>query len=312
VDHVRAAAGFLSLVLAASAIAAAPDLDAIHAARWLPPSADRARALGSIPTECLTPAGDPEAAYRIEVGRAAFKTPLLLGGQAGRAGLACDSCHESGRTNPDFFFPGVSGAPGTATRAALLSSHPSEGIDQPKPIPDLSAAKASLKVDQDPKSGALEPFVSGLVTDEFDGAAPPPAVIDGLAAYVRALSPAACPAEARQPLTPAVYVDNARRAVRVARQSLARDDRPTAVFLTEAARSQLGLIFERLDQPDADQARAALKAAALELAADAEAIRRGDPAAGDRLAAWIANSEGWARVVDRAAPGSLFDVSRLH
>ncbi|MGF7473737.1 hypothetical protein WFJ45_23635, partial [Salmonella enterica subsp. enterica serovar Minnesota] len=70
------------------------------------------------------------------IGRAAFNSPLLLGGQAARAGLSCASCHRNGRGNPDFHFPGISGAPGTAdVTASLLSSHRGDGQFNPKPIP---------------------------------------------------------------------------------------------------------------------------------------------------------------------------------
>jgi hypothetical protein len=308
----RKGAAVLGVIAAAALLAAAgPDVSVIHAARWLAPSADRARALGSIATECLGRPADAEAAYRVEVGRAAFKSPLLLGGQAARAGLACDSCHQDGRNNPDFFFPGVSGAPGTATRAALLSSHPADGIDHPKPIPNLSGPKSGLKVSQDVKAAALEPFVHGLVTSEFDGAEPPPAVIKGLAAYVRALSPDACPTAAREPLTAAVYIDNARRATRASLGALERGDADTAAFLAEAARSPLGLIYERYDQPNANASRAALHAADLELAAAAEAIRDHDAHARDRLIAWLAESERWSKTVEREEPGSLFNPKRL-
>jgi hypothetical protein len=307
----KGAAVLGSLAAAALVGAAAPDLSVIHAARWLAPGADKARALGSIATECLSRPADPESAYWVEVGRAAFKSSLLLGGQAARAGLACDSCHQDGRNNPDFFFPGVSGAPGTATRAALLSSHPADGIDRPKPIPNLSGPKSGLKVNQDPKTSALEPFVHGLVTGEFDGAEPPPAVIKGLAAYVRALSPDACPPEAREPLTAAVYIDNSRRAARASLGALDRGDTETGAFLAETARSPLGLIYERYDQPGADATRAILHAADLELAAAAEAIRDHDAHARDRLIAWLAESQSWARVVEHQEPGSLFNPRRL-
>jgi hypothetical protein len=308
----RKGAAVLGLLAAAAVLGAAgPDLSVIHAARWLAPGADRARALGSISTECLKPPTDADAVYWVEVGRAAFRSPLLLGGQAARAGLACDSCHQNGRNNPDFFFPGVSGAPGTATRAALLSSHPADGIDHPKPIPNLSGPKASLKQNQDPAAAALEPFIHGLVTGEFDGAEPPPAVIKGLAAYVRALSPDACPDRTREPLTAAVYIDNSRRAARASLAALGRGDTDTAAFLAEAARSPLGLIYERYDQPGADAARAALHAADLELAAAAEAIRDHDPRARDRLIAWLAESDRWAKVVEQDEPGSLFNPRRL-
>ena len=80
---------------------------------WVVKGADPGRALGSVPTECLKPAPDPATALRIEVGRAAFRTPVLLGGQAARAGVNCETCHRDGRANPDFLFPGISDTPGT-------------------------------------------------------------------------------------------------------------------------------------------------------------------------------------------------------
>jgi hypothetical protein len=314
VDRQGRAAAVLSLGLAAvfALAAAATDLSVIHAARWLAPGADRARVLASQPTECLKAASDPEQAYAIAVGRAAFRTPLLLGGQAARAGIACESCHRDGRNNPDFLFPGLSGAPGTAdVTTSLFSSHRDDGIDNPKLIPDLSGPKAGLKVSQAPGDGALEGFIHGIVTQEFDGAEPPPAVMNGLAAYVRALSPDACPPAAREPLNTATYADNARRAVRAAIAALDHRDPQTAAFLTGAARSQLGLIYERYDQPQADASRAALRAADLELAAAADAARAGDPRARDRLAAWLAQTPAWTKVVERQEARSLFNARRL-
>ncbi|MEM6586393.1 MAG: hypothetical protein AAF692_11620, partial [Pseudomonadota bacterium] len=35
-------------------------------------------------------------------GEALFKAPLLLGGQAAKAGISCHSCHVNGRGNPHF------------------------------------------------------------------------------------------------------------------------------------------------------------------------------------------------------------------
>ena len=301
-----------SLAAVFALAAGAIDLNVIHAARWLAPGVDRARALGSQPTECLTPASDPRAAYEIEVGRAAFRTPLTLGGQASRAGLACDSCHRDGRGNPDFFFPGLSGAPGTAdVTTALFSTHRDDGIDNPKPIPDLSGPKSRLKLSQAPGDPALEGFIHGIVTEEFDGAEPPPAVMKGLAAYVRALSPEACPTAEREPLRAATYVGNARRAVQTAIAALDARDPATAAFMADAARGQLGLAYERYDQPGSDAARAALHAADLQLVAAVAGVRGGDPAARGKLAAWLADLPAWTAVVERQEPQSLFNVARL-
>ena len=153
----------------------------LRAAHWLP--ADRqAHALAYEPTECLSPAGDPQLAHRIAIGRAAFRTPLLLGGQAARAGLSCNSCHRDGRGNPNFQFPGLSGAPGTAdVTSSLMSSHRGDRIDNPKPFPDLSGPKEKLKVSRNPADRKLETFIHGLIVEEFDGPEPTPMTLDGIA-----------------------------------------------------------------------------------------------------------------------------------
>ena len=299
-----AAAGF--------ALAAEPPLRAM---RWLAPGADKVAALTKRPAECLAMPKAPDAAYAVEVGRAAFRTPLLLGGQAARAGVSCETCHKGAHTNRDFDFPGVSGAPGTAdVTDSLFSSHRGDGVDNPKPIPDLGGPKSRLKVDQAPGGRALESFIHGLVTQEFDGPEPPRQVLDGLAAYVRALSPDACPKARAQPITASGYLEDARRAVLAARLALARGDGATAVLMIGSARSQLGLVYERYDRPALGPDRAALRVADQALAELAQAVRAGDTSADGRLATWVADCVRWSRRVERDEPKSLFNprlVARL-
>jgi hypothetical protein len=284
----------------------------LHPARWLAPGADAAHALSTSYSECLARPADPEEAYLVEVGRSAFRTPMLLGGQAARAGLACESCHQAGRRNPDFYFPGLSGGPGTAdVTSALFSSHRDDGIDNPKPIPDLSGPKTRLKVSQNPASGDLERFIHGQITEEFDGAEPPPATLKGLAAYVRALSPGACPSEARAPVRAEDYVDDAWRSVRASEAALAHGDAETAILMLDGARWRLGLINERYDDPVSADARAALHAADLDLLAAQDAIRAGDRQASDRLTLWLARSAAWAQVLAQEERRSLFNPARL-
>jgi hypothetical protein len=280
--------------------------------RWLAPGADKVAALSTRPAECLAMPKAPQAAYAVEVGRAAFRTPLLLGGQAARAGVACETCHKGAHTNPDFDFPGVSGAPGTAdVTDSLFSSHRGDGVDNPKPIPDLGGSKARLKIDQTPDGRALETFIHGLVTQEFDGPEPPPQVLDGLAAYVRALSPDACPKARAQPITAKGYLEDARRAVRTARLALARGDGATAALMIGSARSQLGLVYERYGDPTLSDDRAALMQADRTLAGLADAVRAHDPAADRRLAAWLDGAGGWSRRIEQDEPRSLFSPARL-
>jgi len=300
--------------LAAAAIAAvgASDLSVVHAARWLAPGADPKKVLTTHFSECLPVITDPKARYSVEVGRAAFRTPLLLGGQASRAGISCESCHQNGRNNPDFDFPGLSGAPGTAdVTTSLFSTHRGDGIDNPKPIADLSGSKSALKVSQDPATGALERRVHGGVTEEFEGAEPPEAVLKGVADYMRALNPAACPAQARVPLRAEDDLDNARRAVRAASTALGQHDRPTAVLMLEAARSQLGLVYERYDAVSLSRSRALLAAASTDLASTIVAIRAGSAGADGRIAAWLTEAPAWSAVVASQEAGSLFNPDRL-
>ena len=306
-DRRRRRAAVLALLLFAAAGGALAARAPLRALGWLAPGADPVRALTTTPAECLRAPADPEAALSVEVGRAAFRSPLLLGGQAARAGVACETCHVAGRGNPDFLFPGLSGGPGTAdVTSSLFSSHRGDGIDDPRPIPDLSGPKTRLKVAQDPAAGALEAFVRGLVVEEFDGAPPPPAVLAGLAAYVRRLDPAACPAAARAPLTARAYAEDARRAVRAARALAARGDAPAALAMVAAARARLGLIDERYAAPALTADRNRLAKADRGLAWAAAALREGRPDAPGRLDRWLAATAGLGAQLARREGASLF------
>ncbi len=299
-------AGACALTLAAATGGPPP----LRAMRWLAPGADASLLLTRRKSECLRPPADPREAYEVELGRAAFRSPLTLGGQAARSGVACDTCHQNGRTNPDFDFPGLSGAPGTAdVTSFLFSTHRGDHIDDPRPIPDLGGPKRALKVSQGP-GGPLEPFIHGLVTEEFEGAEPPPAVLAGLAAYVRALTPDACPATDTEPLRATAAIADARRAVRAALAALAHHDKPSAAVMLEAARAQLGALAERYPAEATPAARTALSVADLDLAADLADLRAGRPVA-DRLADWLGRSGDWADRLVRDEPRSLYSPEVL-
>jgi hypothetical protein len=262
VDRRRARAGALILAVGVVAgVAGAAGLTdfPLREARWTAPAALR-RSLSFEPPECLRPPRAPAEKRAEAIGRIAFRTPLLLGGQAARAGLSCATCHRNGRGNPDFVFPGLSGAPGTAdVTASLMSSHRGDGIFNPKPIPDLAGPPGTLKVSRS-VPGKLEAFIHGLVTEEFDGPEPPAEVLAGLAAYVRALSPAACHG-ASTTTRLAGRLGEVETAVSLARTS----DGETRRLLLAAARSTLGAIDERFAGLAAD--RAVLRDADADLAA---------------------------------------------
>ncbi len=298
-----AAVGIVGLL----AIAAGPAGSPLRELRWLAPGTDTVAALTRRPAECLALPGSAEARYAVEVGRVAFRTPMLLGGQAARAGLACESCHRNGRTNPAFSFPGLSGAPGTAdVTSALFSTRRDDGIDNPRPIPDLGGDKHLLRVDQSTASNALPAFIHGLVVDEFDGHEPPAAVLAGLAAYVRAMDPA-CAHKDAATVTAEGLIAEVSRAVHAAMMALDRNDPETAVLMVEGARWQLGLIDERYALPSLEAQRALVRSAALDLTAALTAIHTDGHSARDQLAAWQARVSVWAKPVEDRETDSLFE-----
>ncbi len=308
----RTAAIALAGALAAGLAFAATPGPPLRGLRWLAPGIDPVRAMTTTPAECLALPADPAARRSVEIGRAAFRTPVVLGGQAARSGVACETCHRAGRTNPDFAFPGVSGPPGTAdVTSSLFSTHRDDGVFDPRPIPDLSGPKARLKIDQTAQTRALETFIQGLVTEEFDGPRPPPAVLQGLADYVRALSPGACPTPADHAVSVADLMDDARRAEAAAETLAAAGDRPAALVMIAGARARLGLIDERFADPALSPQKQALLAADHRLAALAETLRGQGPPPLEGLARWRRDTVTLEAGLVREQSRSLFNPRRL-
>jgi hypothetical protein len=271
------------------------------AARWTLPGRLE-EVLTSEPADCRNSPADPAEAARVAIGAAVFRAPLLLGGQAARSGLSCNSCHRGGHDNPGFSYPGLSGEPGTAdVTSSLFSSHRGDGTFNPRPIPDLSGPKAALRIDQTRGTGRLEGFIHGLITEEFDGPEPPLAVLDGLAAYVRALDPAACRAPVRLDLASALARVDA--ALDAAERRAQAGDGASARLLVSAARSELGLIDERYSRQQATGLRRAATALG-----KIERNALGDPqGAATALQRWRSAQPGWTRALHAAEAQSLYN-----
>jgi hypothetical protein len=299
-DRRRARARQLSVLAAASLLAAASDAPnvPIREARWLAP-ASLLEGLSREPPECLVQPRDPAQRRAVAIGRAAFRAPLLLGGQGARAGMSCATCHRNGRGNPAFLFPGLSGPPGTAdVTSSLMSSHRGDHVVNPKPIPDLGGSRALLKVSRDPADPVLERFIQGLITQEFDGPDPSPEVLADLAAYVRALRPEAC-AGTDRPIRLAERLGEAETAVALARGTQGETRR----LLLAAARSTLGAVDERFRLPGLERDREVLRAADGDLAA----IRQGKA----DFSLWDRNWPARRRALLRDEGRSLFSTRLL-
>lgn len=202
-DYRRQTLGFLtSLTLIAFASACAPkdapqsDLSP-EVLKWIKPGADIVQTLSVNAAECLTEAASNDP--NVYLGRAAFRSPFLLGGQATRQGLTCQACHMQGQKTSNFFIEGLSGAPGTADVTNFhFSENLGDDVFNPAPIPSL--ADDVRGVDYNPESRDLEKLVTRLITKEFDGDAPHPDIFFGLLSYLRALDVKACGvAEAESP-----------------------------------------------------------------------------------------------------------------
>ncbi len=306
-DQPRPRPRLIYLFLAGAAalfIGAAANRVPLHAERWLAPEM-RAAALSDRPRECLAPARDTEEADLIAIGRAAFRDPLLLGGQGARSRISCATCHVSGRSNPAFFLPDLSDRPGTAdVTSSLMSSHRGNGVFDPKPIPDLTQPG---KISRDPASPALATFVHGLITEEFDGAPPPPAAFRGLLAYLRALRH--CDGDAREPITADAAIADSEAAMRAAGIALAAGDRAAARLLIGGARMTLADIDERYDLAGLTDASHGLTTADRTLLALQLALDRGE-AIGPRVSGWRFPPALAARL-RREASRSLYDQTRL-
>lgn len=293
-DYVALAS--LAVAFAAPAAAQAP----ISEAAWLSPDADLVTFLTTAPAECLALPDDKEARYSVDIGRVAFRSPFLLGGQAARGRLSCSACHVNGRGNADFYVEGLSSEPGTAdVTSSLFSAVREDGSLNARPIPDLVDRAARAE-----RAHGIDAFINSAIVEEFQGEPPPRKVLDGLVAYVSSLQSTACDDDVvRQ--TPRRDMRHVRRALAVADAALLRGDGAVADFALISAQGELGRIAERY--PNSPAVRSDLEALA-RLIAGARSIL---PAAPKGARVRVGESEFQALrlsfELNRARGASLYD-----
>ena len=290
----------LAFLLIAAAPASAPVL---RAEGWTEKTTTLAHDLSQAPAECLA-----QTSEAIDAGRALFRSTALFGGPVARVGLSCEACHASGRINRHFYLPELSDAPGTVdVTSEWASKVRGDGIRNPVPIPDLVGVrdKTSFGGKHEP---SLDAFVRSVIVDEFQGPPPPPAVLDDLVAYLRALDPAACGASPRA-ITLGAAADDVRRAVTAAGRAAQDGDAATASLLLYAGQDGVARIVERLPPSRFDDARRTLTL----LARDLGAMREGDVATklADARAGWMARFDGTVRRIGRRQSLTYFNARAL-
>lgn len=273
----------------------------IREARWLQ-SPDVVTDLTRQPEECVVWPKNARLRREVAIGRLLFRSPLVLGGQAARAGLSCASCHRNGRTNAHFHFPGISGDPGTAdVTASLMSEKRGDDIFNPKPIPDLAGDPAKLKQKGTAK---LHDFIRGLIVEEFTGPEPSANALNALVAYVDALSPATCKG-GTIPITIDEKLADVDWAMNLAASAYAQGDSATGRDLIAAARSTLGAIDERFQVTGLELQRRALADASTQLFQLEEAQTQ------SLWAHWNHNWPRYKQQLRAAERRSLYEPQRL-
>jgi hypothetical protein len=274
-------------------------------ARWLSPDADVLTFLMTSPGECV---GKYAARNEtLEIGRAVFRSPMLLGGQAARSGLSCNACHRDGRDNAAFFVPSLSDKPGAAdVTSALFSDRREDGVFNPVAIPSLvgTANKAVFGTIRPTRD--LRHFISSAVSEEFQGERPSRRMMDGLEAYISAFNERDCPARAA-PRSPDRDLNDVRRTIRAAIAAIGESDAATADFLLASAQQRLGLIHERYSDPALTKERRALAALSERLGQLRSQVSDGGTGALKELSRLDAETGRLSAVLDERKALSLYD-----
>jgi cytochrome c553 len=280
-----------ALFVAAAAPGATPFL---REQAWTAPGETLARDMTHAPAECLA-----AASTEIEIGRALFRSPNLLGGPAARSGLSCHACHSNGRVNANFLMPELTDRAGAADVTSEWSSKVrGDGVMNPVAIPDLAGLSTRNAFGR-AREPSLERFVRGVIEEEFQGPPPTAQAMAGLLAYLRALQPCAAP-EASASV--AAAGDDVRRALAAALSA----EPATGSLLLLAAQDAVGRIVERLPARGFARERARLEALSRELGA-----LRANSGVGQAAPGWRARFDAALSRIARRERRTYFNAETL-
>lgn len=156
----------------------------------LPPGTELNEDALDKPTEIFSSeAAGGKRSYLLNLGDIAFSSPMILGGLARKAGISCNTCHQSGAGNPKLYIPGLSGRPGTFdTSNALFNPKADNGVFDPVTPPSLRGARYLAPYGHDGRFVSLREFVLNVVVNEFAGPEPSAQILDALVAYIQEIS----------------------------------------------------------------------------------------------------------------------------
>lgn len=128
---------------------------------------------------------DERETYLVALGDMAFDSSYIFGDPAQSMGLSCNTCHNKGVTNPQFFIPGLSTVPGTIDVSnRFFGGHANNGIFDPIDIPDMRGIRFTAPYGRNGRFASLREFVRNVIVSEFSGPEPDPDIVDGIVAYL--------------------------------------------------------------------------------------------------------------------------------
>jgi len=236
----------VAYLLLASSLVTAQQVSEIRlpvSSQWIGKEFNLAEELTSKPVECLQ--NDPAQATQIQIGRLAFESPALLGGQAARMRLSCASCHPSARHDRAFYIEQISTESGTANVAHHFFSEDAVGKSTvAAPIPDLADRKQASISDR--TSAEFKAKLADLIQREFTGETPPESVIRGLQWYLAAVDTKHCVDPSKRiAVTLNQDWQRLKQAIAVLEKEIQNSDQSSIAFWIRTARFRLEAIYQR-------------------------------------------------------------------
>lgn len=204
------------------------------------------------PVECLNAEAYASNTYLIDLGKAAFNTPALLGGQAARMGISCNTCHRSGQDNPQFFIAGISDNPGRLdVTHGFFSEVREDNSFNPVAIPTLLNIKDKRSFGTVQPQDSLEAFIQSVIVDEFAGRQPTAEVMQAVMAYILALDKTDCDNSGKMNRDLRLELAFLDKTIDTFYKAIDRGQPDSSAMLMLAAQSQLQSIHHRfVDHPE--------------------------------------------------------------
>ena len=121
----------------------------------------------------------------IALGDMAFDSTYIFGEPARSFSITCNTCHNKGVTNPNFFIPELSTIPGGMDVSnSYFAPHANNGHFGQVDIPDLRGIRFTAPYGRNGRFSSLREFTRNVIVNEFNGQEPDPLILDGLVAYM--------------------------------------------------------------------------------------------------------------------------------